>query len=350
MNVAVPSFSEPNQSTDVTFRHSGWQRNRSLIRTALIAADAPENRIRRFDACGSFAWLEENIQEPGKYRIRATCCRDRFCVPCGGEKAFNLAMNVQDATAGKTLRFITLTLAETDDPLETQLTHLRDSWKRLRSSSTWSGTQKGGIAFLEIKWRTSRQTWHPHLHLIVEGTYLDKGELSSAWRQATGNSFIIDIRLITDRSTAIRYVTKYATKPLNNSLYADAEKLVEAIQAMKGKRLVQTFGTWTKLELGSKPTSESWSPVEPLANTLHRASLGDQWSIDTLNSLRRHETCPTKTDQCSNMNKSPPGSQQRLTYAPTPCARVAANPCTRITGQYEMTSQSAVHAQKTKMH
>ena len=57
--------------------------------------------------------------------------------------------------------------------------------------------------------------WPNHIHLIVDCDYIPQHELSESWRNASGDSFIVDIRAITDgtgRRRAINYLSKYLGK------------------------------------------------------------------------------------------------------------------------------------------
>lgn len=51
-----------------------------------------------------------------------------------------------------------------------------------------------------------------HVHLIVDCDYLPQHEMSEIWHNITGDSFVVDVRRVHDRSRCSGYVTKYITK------------------------------------------------------------------------------------------------------------------------------------------
>jgi hypothetical protein len=138
--------------------------------------------------------------------------------------------------------FITLTLADTKDGLCSAVTRLLKGFRDLRRWRLWEERVKGGIAIIEIKWSDKAMRWHPHLHIMAEGKYIDQGELSDAWRSITGDSYIVDIQRVTNLGEVVRYVTKYASKPMNTSFCGTPTLLDEAIVALRGKRLIVPFG------------------------------------------------------------------------------------------------------------
>jgi hypothetical protein len=192
---------------------------------------------------------------------------------------------------------VTLTLAHRDQPLEDSLQQLGKYFSRLRRSKFWTAAVDGGAAFLEVKRSRSGRAWHPHLHIVVEGKYLHQGTLKAIWHKITGDSFIVDVRAVSDRDQMIRYVTKYVSKPLDNSVFADHETTVQAIRAMHGKRTCTTFGTWRGHDLTLQSDEAEWISVGPLPELIDQAARGDadarfvlaRLSVETLES-RRPET------------------------------------------------------------
>jgi len=190
--------------------------------------------------------------------------------------------------------FITLTLCGKREPLAELIDRLYKSFRYLRSHPTWSDKVDGGAAFLEVKWSDKAQRWHPHLHIVADGKFIDQGELSNAWRSITKDSFIVDVRRIRNKEHAARYVTKYASKPLNTS-FSDTPKLLdEAVIALKGRRLCLCFGTWygTALDLAEDEVladdlvdAGDWTFWLPLEDVLRDARSGDPDAIATIRSL-----------------------------------------------------------------
>lgn len=270
---------------ELTFRHSGWARTREAVYAALRRREPSMWRISNFGTCGSNAWVDRSDDDPTKYRIRSDRCHDRFCLPCGQERSRVIAFNVHARLQPKKARFLTLTLRASHESLADLLDLLYTSFGKLRRTCLWAGTQDGGVAFLEVKYCARTQRWHPHLHILTEGKYIAKQALSNAWRKATGGSFIVDVRKVHSADAAVGYVVKYASKPHDASLFKDADRLDEAILALKGRRLCLTFGTWRGMKLTDVPDSGAWTPVAPLVRLILQARSGERAAMAILQHL-----------------------------------------------------------------
>lgn len=275
----------------VHFRHSGWSRSRALVRASLVRVRVSDRRIDRFDRCGSDAWVLEARDTPGLYAVASNHCRDRFCQPCAAERANRIARNLREALGQHPLRFVTLTLRTAGEPLAESLDRLYRSFGRLRRTKLWRTTVDGGAACLEIKWQVESQRWHPHLHLLVTGKYLPQKALSAAWLRASGDSYIVDVRLVRNADSVSSYVAKYATKPLNSSFIAIPNRLDEAVLALRGRRMVLTFGAWSRLNLLAITDATDWIVVAPLWRLITQAEEGDLNARLILARLRERTPC-----------------------------------------------------------
>ena len=307
----IPRFDPRIESSYHNFRHGSWKPQRDRTLRALSKAFISQPSQRRFADCGSGAKVFRHNDDKDKYQIRSHKCRSRWCLPCARERGRNVAASLADVVGNKTVRFITLTLKTTSEPLAESVAHLTKSFTRLRSSPLWKQTQSGGAAFMEVKWSKDRQRWHPHLHIITEGKWIKKADLSSAWLRATGTSFIVDVGLVKSREHLCRYVTSYTTKPIDVSVTKDEDRFVEAIKALHGKRACATFGTWRGLKLIHKPENDDWTFV---------GHYGEMYSDA--------ETCPTgksaaiiraltkarKPDEWKKESRGPPEDGQEETW------------------------------------
>lgn len=282
------------------WRHRGWAKTRNRIRAAMIDAHLPYHRLAAWDACGADYWLLRNRKDPTLYKIIPDTCKNRLCVPCQRERAVHLATNVAKAVGSDPIRFVTLTLRSSEAPLREQLSRLLLSFRRLRQTPLWKQRVTGGAAFLELTLNHTSLLWHPHLHVLVQGSYLPQPLVKAQWMQITGDSHIVDIRLCRDTKTAAQYVTKYAAKPYDHQVTFDSHQLLELVQALAHRKTVITFGTWRKLKLLAKDTDPDWELIchsaeirfhaacgnskanQALAETLTRWSTGDltpfQWA------------------------------------------------------------------------
>ena len=244
------------------FRHSGWQKTRQKIYDAMKTIPVPFARSTSFAACGDSLWCLRHKTEPERFKCVPDHCHDRFCVPCGLHRQALIRRNLAQHLEDHPHRFITLTIRSTTEPLKFLVKHLYDSFRRLRSRRLWKAHVFGGAAFLEITRNLESGAWHPHLHIICSGRYLDLQDLKQAWLGVTGDSHAIQINLIRDKRAIVEYVTKYATIPLPECVIASEPDLIEAIQALRGTRMILPFGTWRGWKLLDDPSDDAWALFE----------------------------------------------------------------------------------------
>jgi len=300
--------------TDVSFRHSGWAPVRTRVWRALQDADASDNRLANFETCGHHAWVLESVTNPGEYRIAADKCHDRFCGPCGAERSRVIASNVLSTVGESAPRFLTLTLKARSEQLTLTIDRLYKSFTRLRQRHLWKHSVTGGVAFLEVKRSRDCNHWHVHLHTLIEGTYLCKRKLTRAWYQITGDSYIVDIQLVDNRNSLVRYVAKYASKPLDPTTTRSHAALVEAIEALKGRRLCLTFGSWRSVVLTELPDSDEWNAVAPLPEILQRAENGDGSARRILDLLKGNNPCQSPRPPPKSCTHGDVHGQQQLDW------------------------------------
>lgn len=272
------------------FRHSGWQRNRTLVYDALRRTMQSCSRLIAFDACGVSAYVYRSKDEPHDYRLGGSSCRDRFCVPCARDRSRCLASNVLKASDGGPSRFLTLTLKQSADPLAHTIDRIYSSFARLRQSKVWRRHVNGGCAFLEMKWAAHSKMWNVHLHCVVHGSYLPQAKLSATWHRITGDSPIVDVRFVKDDERVAAYVTKYVSKPLNSTFLNRPARLDEVIVATRNRRLCLTFGTWRGIKLTESPNDREWVSIGAFHDVALRAVDGDAESLKAVRQICRENT------------------------------------------------------------
>lgn len=275
-----------------TFRHSGWAHNRQLVYDALKRTRQPPHRILAFADCGAHPFIFQSVKPPYHYRLGGSSCRDRFCVPCAAERSRVLANNVLAALRNEPARFLTLTLKTNDGPLSTQIDRLYRCFATLRTRPFWRKRVFGGCAFTEVKWSTKSAGWNVHIHCLLHGLYLPKSDVWRAWWAITGDSMIVDIKLVQDRDCIGRYVTKYVSKPLGNSFINRQPQLDELVQAMCGRRLCITFGSWRGIKLTESPAPGEWINIGSFHDVVRQACEGDHESLQAIRHL-----CGDRTDE-----------------------------------------------------
>lgn len=272
----------------VTFRHSGWHRERVLLAESLARTGQALSRQAAFRDCGSHAYVLQSVEDPNVCRIAGSSCHDRFCLPCARERSFAIASNVIDRIRDRNVRFLTLTIKSDHEPLTQQLDKLYAAFQTLRRRQFWKDHVTGGVAFLEVQWNEGPHRWHPHFHILIEGLYMPKQRIKSLWYEITRDSFVIDIRLVEDATKVGQYVTKYATKPFNNTFVNRPDRLDEAIVALAGRKLAVTFGAWRGIILARRPLEGQWTNIGTLEEIICHAAHGDR---DSREILRRLADC-----------------------------------------------------------
>ena len=187
---------------------------------------------------------------------------------------------------------VTLTVKDGDD-LEERFKHLHKSqkelWKRRsREYSTVLDNVEGAVWSYEIKRGANSGKWHPHLHMIALAESMpDQKALSAEWHNITGDSFIVDVRPISqeDPATGFVEVFKYAVK------FSDQppEDTVHAWETLAGKRLLGSAGCFRGVEVpeGLLDDSEGFEGLPyielfyrylPVGYSLQRRSEGTDFS------------------------------------------------------------------------
>lgn len=294
-----PPLGQINETWEAvcTFRHSGWSHGRNLVYRSLWRTCQSDSRICNFSTCGSGAYVLQSIDDPKRFRIAGSCCHDRFCLPCAQERSSMIAQHVINKLGDGACRFLTLTLKSQQESLAFLLGKLTRCFTCLRRSKVWASAVTGGVAFIEVKWSETNHRWHPHLHCLVQGNFIKQQDLSACWYRVTGDSNIVDIRLVRSDVAATRYVTKYAGKPFNNSFLNRPAKLDEAVLALKGKRLCITFGDWRGTLLLQPVLESEWTNLGKLVDFLDDAARGDADAERVLHHVMG-ESWKTYVDAC----------------------------------------------------
>lgn len=289
-----------NATAGIRFRHATWSAHRHRVLEALALDDPnrlawidfledptlpdvdpypqPTTRALRFEACGSRSVVLQSADDPSRYKVACERCHDRFCLPCMQDRARLIVANLKAQLSYEPTRFITLTLKHNDAPLTEQLDRLYTSFTCLRRRQFWHDAVTGGVAFLELKLSKSDNCWHPHLHVLARGSYVPQRLISDAWLQITGDSHIVDVRMAKSPEHLYSYLTRYVTKSWDNGMYRALHKLREAIEALRGRKLLASFGDFCRLRLLEPPTQETWVELGTLQEVITLAARRVAWA------------------------------------------------------------------------
>lgn len=261
-----------------TFRHSGWATRRAAIHDALWDAGCRLARRERFQRCGADRWILRSRTDPTIFKVVTAKCHDRFCSPCTVDRKAVIRRNLEPRLAKGVYRFLTLTVCHHHEPLRVLLNRLYRAFRLLRQTSHWKDRTDGGVALLELTYDGNRHGWHPHLHCILAGRYMDAPVLRRSWLSITGDSDQVDISLIRSKPKAIGYVCKYSTKAMPSDIFRERAPLVEALDALSNRRLVLTFGTWKNYRLLEDPKDRGWEAFDSVESLRLRRSNDDEFA------------------------------------------------------------------------
>lgn len=260
---------------------------------ALRAAYRSMNWRRKYDAlgeCGARASVERSMLS-GRLRIRCNRCQLSACPACSREKMHNFAANLRYAmqTARHRIRFMTLTMRQSDLPLYKQITRIQAHFRQLRKFKFFRHAVKNLVWTLEIK-LGKKGLWNIHFHALWEGRFIRQADLAAAWLQITGDSEIVDVRATNERAPI--ELTKYISKSHDLAIFKpeNSDKLHEYLLATHRRRTIGVIGRqWRDLRLTTKwkdppgeEGEETWLFVGNLSDIINMAESGDMESREIL--------------------------------------------------------------------
>lgn len=275
----------PANATETSFRHSGWRSTRERVRAGFLRANASKARVERFDNCGAACSVA--ISPDGKrVKLSARYCRDRFCVPCTKARARVVQRNLLRWTAEMDPLMVTLTLRPQKSELRSMVTHLIQSFARLRAASFWKGNVDGGAYFIEITRGEKKDHWHVHLHAICDGGYISQKRLSGEWHRASRGSSIVHVTRCSRSTKGIAYAAEYAAKGWSGECLEKVDWIVELVDGLRGRRLLGTFDGWRGRRIEQEPIdSTGWTVLGDIVAIVDAAGRGDAFAGGILRGL-----------------------------------------------------------------
>lgn len=273
-----PALGTPDSESGLvdTFRHTGWAARRAAIHDAMWRAGCRLHRVTRFQRCGADRWILRNRRDPAVFKVVTAKCHDRFCSPCTVDRQAVIRRNLQTRLDKGTFRFLTLTLRHHHEPLRPLFNRLHAAFRKLRQTAHWKDRVDGGVAIYELTYDPRANGWHPHLHVILQGRYMDVVLLRRTWLSITGDSTGVDLSLIRSKHGAIDYVCKYSTKAMPPGIFRDPLALTEAIETLSTRRLVLCFGAWRNFKLLQRPDERDWEAFDSISALIYRRSNDDE--------------------------------------------------------------------------
>lgn len=152
----------------------------------------------RFCKCRSVAAFARDTAT-GLIKVLSSSCHLRFCPHCNRSRGSMIYRNTTEwLKSTKYAKFCTFTLRHSDAPLSEQIDRLYKCFKELRRTKFFSEKAHSGIWFFQVKKSDKNDQWHPHLHCIIDGKYIPLHKLREKWHKCTGDSNVVDVRMIKD--------------------------------------------------------------------------------------------------------------------------------------------------------
>jgi hypothetical protein len=174
-------------------------------------------------------------------------CKRVFCPDCAPERAARLS-NQTEAKVNEVVKrekgrlcFLTLTMKNTAT-YEGGLSKMKKNFVKFKRNKSFKEHIKGYVGQFDSTFNPKTNDFHIHLHLIVlRGKFWSQSDISDAWREVTGDSFIVDIREVKNIHKGVKELCKYIVKPLDLMAMPD-DKFREVVELKKGTRMFISGG------------------------------------------------------------------------------------------------------------
>ena len=283
----LSEFTIHRDQPEQLLRFRGCQGERQFWLDLLPHIEADGRRVTRFQQCGGFAFVSEDI-ETGQLFLQAETCKLRICPVCRRRiqaKASARVLDFMNSKPNARWQFQTYTLKHSPLPLPAQLDRLVKSFRRLRQRALWKSHVQTGYAVIEVNFHpkgsyspTGRKRdfdeWHPHLHVVAQTDFIPWGPLRQAWLQITGDSDNIDCEPCESSTHAAHYVSKYVGKPPDLCLKDSPSRAAEYYKSLQGRRLLMPFGETNKHKAPPPPPPRSSQRICQLHQLVASAASG----------------------------------------------------------------------------
>lgn len=224
-------------------------------------------KAERLRGCATF--LEYLREKEGVLKLHnANFCRVRLCPICQWRRSLKLhgqmcrIMSYFAAQNKYGYLFLTLTMRNCEPAeLSAQIDNLLQAWGKFSRLSAIKAAVKGWYRGLEVTHNMENDTFHPHLHCILQVNksyftsrdYLSHAALTALWEQSLGVAYtpIIDVRKVKGETTkAVSEAAKYTCKPSDIINFSDWDMTVDTVktldEALDKKRLIAFGGLMRK--------------------------------------------------------------------------------------------------------
>jgi hypothetical protein len=269
-------------------------------------------RQRAADMRRCRSWAVVGYSEDGWTAEATETCKNPLCPQCRHERSRQWQMRIAHAMerpqeAGLFPLFLTLTIKNvpqlfTRDPQTEEVAwhvlrdHVQKAWRTMRETARrrpdsdagriWRHV-KAGAKVIEITFNRKTRTWHPHIHVLMlcDVSYIDQRDIKRVWEHYSGGRIVYiererplppipgettEERAVRQRIHAVGELIKYISKPLISTQKGDADaepgslpaaKWRHLAHAVRGRRLIATFGIWRGLRTPQAPEPDPQVPT-----------------------------------------------------------------------------------------
>ncbi|GAI88857.1 unnamed protein product, partial [marine sediment metagenome] len=228
----------------------------------------PPRTARRIRQCNLTHGVMHAYEDEARWLVLPLTCNSVACPLCARLRSIDRAHRSAriPGLADANLRWITLTI---QNPPPGQLIDFLDrmgqAFRFLRhnkSGEAWSRHVRGYLWAIEVTHNLKADTWHPHIHVLYDGSYWPRAALKDAWQSRCGRQGLAgDVRIglahnrgrpiesTQDKMAAVIEVCKYVVKPLSEGSFIP-DRIAELLDALHRRR---THGSAGSLALPRDP-------------------------------------------------------------------------------------------------
>ncbi|GAH90277.1 unnamed protein product [marine sediment metagenome] len=199
--------------------------NPALLVLEQLTPDDIQRIKQRVDLCGLIKSPVYQWCDCGFRRGEFQCNYAHLCKKCAKRKARKISKSIKEnirylptqirGWRQKRLRFLTLTIVSTSDPLEAR-SFLVGALNRFLNRKLQKDKISGCISSIHTeKSKFHEGLYHVHFHLMVYSSWLDVRDhtLSNEWKTATkGAGSIVHIEVLRNQNQAIDFLSNYLLK------------------------------------------------------------------------------------------------------------------------------------------
>ena len=258
--------------------------NENLVSLIELANERQDHYLKASQCCSA-----GEIKD-GKVVMRY--CRSRICRICNNIKTATLINKYQSQFDISRTHFVTLTFKNVEkEQLRQSLKDQKRILYNTRQALRRKGINLSGIYTTEITYNEKSKEYHPHIHMMVQGSFSDCEELVCCWvarsnKMGYNCSFLAqDIQKVSGPESfkeLFKYVSKWY-KDKDGKL--DAVVVDTIIEATWGLRMVQTFGDI--IAQSEEIQEESIIPINAIEGDMFLWASDDWYSITTGESLSK---------------------------------------------------------------